>query len=486
MRNGLGRRRPIRLGLLAALALACGCAGPRGAVSIDPAAVGTGAAVPVLVASARAPVAGPAVFGPGRAPLSFARFVVSVPPEREPGSVTYPGRVVDPRTEFVTLEAARLRDEEAFVAAIDRELGRTGHDEAIVFVHGYNNTFAEGLYRQAQLAQDFGLPATSVNFAWPSAAAWDGYPYDKESAILATEGLSRTLDLVASSSVDRVVVACHSMGCFLVLETMRIKALRGDDAFLERLHAVVMLAPDIDVDIFRERMHEIGYRGIPIYIFASSGDRALQLSARLHGRTSAARHDHRLGRTCRPAGHGDRRDRGERQRRAWPQHSPDLACHERALQRARGLRSPDDFGRCRRPFGGRGERRRRRPGDHDRMHEIGYRGIPIYIFASSGDRALQVSARLHGRRARLGMITDSAALADLPVTVIDVTEVKGNDAQGHSTVQTSPVMSALFNGLEDFGPQTISDAVADPSVVDASIDAVGQATTIALRPLESR
>ena len=70
MRHGLGRRAPIRLGLLAALALACGCAGPRGAVSIDPAAVGTGAAVPVLVASARAPVAGPAVFGPGRAPLS--------------------------------------------------------------------------------------------------------------------------------------------------------------------------------------------------------------------------------------------------------------------------------------------------------------------------------------------------------------------------------------------------------------------------------
>ena len=150
-------------------------------------------------------------------------------------------------------------------------------------MHGYNTTFAEGLYRQAQLAHDFALPATSVNFAWPSSAAWDGYPYDKESAVFATDGLSRTLDLVARSGVHRVVVACHSMGCFLVLETMRIKALRGDEAFLKRLHAVVMLAPDIDVDIFRERMHEIGPRGIPIYIFASSDDRALQLSARLHG-----------------------------------------------------------------------------------------------------------------------------------------------------------------------------------------------------------
>ena len=36
------------------------------------------------------------------------------------------------------------------------------------------------------------------------------------------------------------------------------------------------------------------------------------------------------------------------------------------------------------------------------------------------------------------MITDSAALADLSVTVIDVSEVKGSDAHGHNTVQTSP------------------------------------------------
>ena len=45
-------------------------------------------------------------------------------------------------------------------------------------------------------------------------------------------------------------------------------------------------------------------------------------------------------------------------------------------------------------------------------------------------------------------------------------------------------MSELFNGLEDLRPLTISDADADPSLVEASVDAVGQATTIALSPLE--
>lgn len=305
--------------------------------------------------------------------MSFARIVVSVPPAREPGSITWPSGGVDPRTDFVTLDAARLRDSTAFVGAINAVLGDTGHDEAIVFIHRYNNTFAEGLYRQAQLAGDFALPAVSVNFAWPSAEAWNGFPYDKESAVFATKGLSETLDLVARSDVDDIVVACHSMGYFVLLETLRNKALSRDGAFLARLHAVVMLVPDIDADIFRARIHEIG---------------------------------------------------------------------------------------------------------NDQ--------IPLYIFASSGDRALDVSARLHGGRPRIGMITDPAALADLPVTVIDVTAVKGSEAAGHSTVQTSPAMSALFNGLEDLGPQTISDAVADPSMFEASVDAVGQATAIALRPLDTR
>lgn len=134
------RSAPIRLAPFAVLALAAGCS--RGVVAIDPTALGAGSPRPVLVASVRAPATGPAVYGSSRAPLSFARFLLSVPPERERGSVTWPGPVINPRTDFVTLTAARLRDGEAFAAAISRQLGDTGHYEAIVFVHGYNNTFA--------------------------------------------------------------------------------------------------------------------------------------------------------------------------------------------------------------------------------------------------------------------------------------------------------------------------------------------------------
>jgi esterase/lipase superfamily enzyme len=47
--------------------------------------------------------------------------------------------------------------------------------------------------------------------------------------------------------------------------------------------AMVMLARDIDLDIFRTRLREIGGPRIPIYIFASKYDRALEIPGRLHG-----------------------------------------------------------------------------------------------------------------------------------------------------------------------------------------------------------
>lgn len=357
------------LAAVLALVLVAGCAGPRGAVTLDPGLAGVGSEVPVLVASARAPAAAPAVYGPERAPLSFSRFVVSVPPDRKPGSIAWPGGVVDPRKDFVTLSEEPIGGNRAFVGAINRAVAQAGRNEVIVFVHGYNTTFAEGLYRQSQLAHDFALPAVSVNFSWPSGAKWDRYPYDKESAVIAAADMSRTLALVARSSATDVVVACHSMGCFLTLESLREMSLRHDRELLKRLKAVVMLAPDIDIDLFRARLHEIGAQN-----------------------------------------------------------------------------------------------------------------IPMYVFASRRDQALRLSARLHGGRPRVGMITDPTILADLPVTVIDVSAVRAN--KRHSTLQTSPLLSALFQGLDDFGMDAISSTLADRSLVATTIAVAGQASAIALRPLD--
>jgi esterase/lipase superfamily enzyme len=175
--------------LFCSIAVASACS-PGGRVVLEPAAGGIGSPQTILFATSREPE--PPLFGPGRSnDLDFGRIVVSVPPDRSGGQVTWPsGAAASARTDFLITSGAIAPNPAAFASVVDRELAASGGREAIVFVHGYNTTFAEGLYRQAQMRHDFGLPDLSVYYSWPSAGALTGYVYDKESAIFGAEGLA--------------------------------------------------------------------------------------------------------------------------------------------------------------------------------------------------------------------------------------------------------------------------------------------------------
>jgi esterase/lipase superfamily enzyme len=60
-------------------------------------------------------------------------------------------------------------------------------------------------------------------------------------------------------------------------------AIRGSDRFFAKLQAVLLMAPDLDVDVFRTQAAALQSRGVPIYIFVSGRDRALRLSSFLRG-----------------------------------------------------------------------------------------------------------------------------------------------------------------------------------------------------------
>jgi esterase/lipase superfamily enzyme len=260
---------------------------PRGTITFAPEAGSVGTVHEMLAATSRGPEDGPGIYSRARSEsLRFARFNVSVPPERDPGTVTFPdGRGPDPARHFLTVSAQQFADEQAFLAALNASLARRprGNREVTVFVHGFNTNFSEGLYRHAQMVHDFGAPGVSVSYAWPSAASVRAYPFDRESALFARDGLERLLDVLSRSNADRIVLAGHSMGAMLVMDTVRQMAIRGSDRFFAKLQAVVLMAPDLDIDVFRTQVAALGPRNVPIYVFVSDRDRALRLSGLLRG-----------------------------------------------------------------------------------------------------------------------------------------------------------------------------------------------------------
>ena len=281
----MNRRGGLAAVVAAVLALA-GC-GPRGALTIDPEAAAVGAVQPIYVATARRADGGPNVWAYGRSEaVGFARIEVSVPPERAPGTVTFPRRLPpDPATDFLTVSARQFGDEAGFLAAVNARMDALPREnrEIFLFTHGFNTTFSEGLYRHAQMRSDFGTPGLPVHYSWPSAASVTAYAYDRESAVFARDGLQRTLELLARSKAEHIVVSAHSMGAMVLMEALRSLALTGAPEVFAKLQAVVLMAPDIDIDVFRGQAAPLAARDLPIYIFFSSRDRALRASSILRG-----------------------------------------------------------------------------------------------------------------------------------------------------------------------------------------------------------
>ncbi len=72
---------------------------------------------------------------------------------------------------------------------------------------------------------------------------------------------------------------------------------------------------------------------------------------------------------------------------------------------------------------------------------------PALIIAARQDRALRLSALLTGRANRLGSQTGRTAVRDLPITVIDATELGGRGSN-HDIALTSPAAISLLKKLD--------------------------------------
>jgi esterase/lipase superfamily enzyme len=260
---------------------------PRGSITLAPEAAAVGQVVPVFVGTTRGYDPATQTFDTTRSEtLSFARFDVSVPPNREVGDITFPGRrAPDATRDFLTTSALAIADGPMFRNDLASALRtrKPGDRDAVIFVHGFNNTFAEGLYRLAQLSHDLKLPGVAVHYSWPSRGAALGYVSDRDSALFARDGLESLIREVQQAGAENIVLVAHSMGSGLLMESMRQIAIRGDQASLDRIGGVVLISPDIDVDLFRTQALAIGKLPEPFLIFGSERDQLLNVSARITG-----------------------------------------------------------------------------------------------------------------------------------------------------------------------------------------------------------
>ncbi len=217
--------------------------------------------------------------------LHFADFNISIPKYRIDGSIEFPTAKPDLKKQFA-MTAATLTDDEAILTARLRASLNTLPPEQrniFIFIHGYNVSFAEGLFEQAQLRHDFDIRGISLHFSWPSAAKTALYLYDRDSVEYSRDGLMKTLRIAAAAKPKSIILLAHSMGTLLTMETLRSLSLEGDNALVSMIDPLVLAAPDIDTDVFRTQLASLTTRPKSIVVLVSEEDKALRISGELRG-----------------------------------------------------------------------------------------------------------------------------------------------------------------------------------------------------------
>lgn len=217
--------------------------------------------------------------------LALGTCEVSLPPNRAPGELPRPlfDFLPEDPAEHVVLQAVRPLDRDAFLEQLRDRVSQADGRQAFVFVHGYNNSFADAARRTAQMAYDLRLNVAPVMYSWPSRSRFEKYFYDQREIVAARPHLLEFLRLVTTQTgAERVHLIAHSMGSDLVKDVLKELAESGP---LPTLHEIILAAPDIEAETFlRDIAPKIEKTGRRLTIYSSRRDKALVSSLVANGK----------------------------------------------------------------------------------------------------------------------------------------------------------------------------------------------------------
>ena len=157
------------------------------------------------------------------------------------------------------------------------------HSDVLLYVHGFNFSFDEATQIAGRLVQRTGIQAVPVAYSWPSLGRFSGYGVDYDRNEWTIEHLREFIRELVNALPDGTVlhIVAHSMGNRALLW-----ALAGLNLPQQRLGQLVMIAPDVDAEIFKDLVVRSGrFRRKTLYV--SNRDLAMRAAGWL--RTSAPR-----------------------------------------------------------------------------------------------------------------------------------------------------------------------------------------------------
>jgi len=228
-------------------------------------------------------------FSGERGDLSYGISRISIPPDHVMGEHEEPSLLKfewsHEEDKHINIRDVLKLNRGEFTARLNRAVEASPDNKLMVFVHGYNEEFPDTSRMVAQFADDLKFSGPVILFSWPSQGSLTGYTVDETNTEWAqlhfVEEMSALLEQVP---VHSIYLVGHSMGNRIIGNAMITLSSERLESDLVLFREIIMIAPDIDADVFRMDMApRLTRTGVNVTLYASSKDRALMASKAFHG-----------------------------------------------------------------------------------------------------------------------------------------------------------------------------------------------------------
>ena len=228
-------------------------------------------------------------FSGERGDLSYGISRISIPPDHVMGEHEEPSLLKfewsHEEDKHINVRDVLKLNQGEFTARLGRAVEASPDNKLMVFVHGYNEEFPDTSRMVAQFADDLKFSGPVILFSWPSQGSLTGYTVDETNTEWAQlHFVEETSALLEQVPVHSIYLVGHSMGNRIIGNAMITLSSERLESDLVLFREIIMIAPDIDADVFRMDMApRLTRTGVNVTLYASSKDRALMASKAFHG-----------------------------------------------------------------------------------------------------------------------------------------------------------------------------------------------------------
>ncbi|KRB56961.1 alpha/beta hydrolase [Flavobacterium sp. Root186] len=229
-------------------------------------------------------------FGDRLDKLRYGSCKINIPKDHIQGNIERPSKILwlfslsENDEKHIVLKKIEEKSEDNFYQWLKNDLPNTENKSALLFVHGYNNSFAEAAWRTGQIAYDTPFNGLTGFFSWPSSGNTIDYLKDIENADASIPELEKFVeDFIIKTEVKKMHIIAHSMGNRLITRALNNLANKASfKPYIKVINQIVLAAPDLDQDVFSNTIlptfKNIGFKRT---LYASDKDKALNFSKTL-------------------------------------------------------------------------------------------------------------------------------------------------------------------------------------------------------------